>query len=292
MIKMARPRRAPASLDSDAARCERERARDHFAAAGRRAGKFAFRAYKAGDVVAVFETAFAGKCAYCESFYLQGNPVEVEHFRPKSAVSFEVTTGAKTRRPTKIGYYWLASEWSNLLPSCVDCNRRRWQRIHAVGMRMSGKGALFPLVDGERTRARSRRSLGRERPMLINPTIEAPQRYLHFLEDGTVEPATMRRSLARRRAEDTIRIFGLNRDGLVEARRRHLTGTVLPTLLQVRILLDRLEITPTRREPRDDLLVHFGSLKDWVFNFQAPFRAATRDVVTAYLERLGLRVKW
>ena len=156
MIKLTRPRRAPASLDSDAARREREQARDHFAAAGRGAGKFAFRAYKASDVVAAINTAFAGKCAYCESFYRATQPVDVEHFRPKSEVSFDVTTGALTRRRRKIGYYWLGSEWSNLLPSCVDCNRPRRQRTRAAGESSSGKGTLFPLVDGERARARSR----------------------------------------------------------------------------------------------------------------------------------------
>lgn len=50
------------------------------------------------------------KCAYCERIT---HAPHVEHYRPK-----------KTRLRGRMfkGYYWLAYEWSNLLPSCGHCN--------------------------------------------------------------------------------------------------------------------------------------------------------------------------
>ncbi|TAX26551.1 endonuclease [Rhizobium leguminosarum] len=78
---------------------------------------FAFSAYKEDDVRHALQELFHGKCAYCESRYDINAPVDIEHFRPKGGVE-------GTKHP---GYWWLAAEWTNLLPSCIDCNRRRNQ---------------------------------------------------------------------------------------------------------------------------------------------------------------------
>ncbi|MEF9674035.1 hypothetical protein QNM99_25505 [Pseudomonas sp. PCH446] len=44
--------------------------------------------------------------------------MDVEHYRPKGAVSEDAS------HP---GYWWVAMDWDNLLPSCIDCNRKRKQ---------------------------------------------------------------------------------------------------------------------------------------------------------------------
>ena len=41
---------------------------------------------KDAEVKAALEKLFYGKCAYCETFYSVQAPVDVEHYRPKSAV--------------------------------------------------------------------------------------------------------------------------------------------------------------------------------------------------------------
>ena len=52
------------------------------------------------------------KCAYCEgNFQHSEAALEIDHYRPKSKV-----TGTD-----HVGYYWLAYEWSNLLPACKTC---------------------------------------------------------------------------------------------------------------------------------------------------------------------------
>src|SRR5258708_1947390 len=57
---------------------------------------------------------FHGKCAYCESKPQAVSTGDVEHYRPKAKVKED------SRHP---GYYWLAYDITNLLPSCESCNR-------------------------------------------------------------------------------------------------------------------------------------------------------------------------
>src|SRR4051812_22350680 len=98
-----------------------------------------FKAYEEGkDLVirgSVYKSAkpfldklFGGKCAYCEVIIEASHPTEVEHYRPKGAVKDEeeevVTIQTPNGAEDHPGYWWLAYEWNNLLPSCIDCNRR------------------------------------------------------------------------------------------------------------------------------------------------------------------------
>lgn len=54
---------------------------------------------------------YKNKCAYCEKL---SHAPKIDHHRPKGKV-----VGAGNLNN---GYYWLCYEWSNLLPSCTDCN--------------------------------------------------------------------------------------------------------------------------------------------------------------------------
>lgn len=64
------------------------------------------------DTVAIaLKDLYNNKCAYCEKYCYYPR---VEHYRPKGRV-----TGAN---PSANGYYWLSYEWTNLLPSCHECN--------------------------------------------------------------------------------------------------------------------------------------------------------------------------
>ena len=70
---------------------------------------------------------FFGKCAYCESLITNNQPGDVDHYRPKGRVMDAnnkpvMITTALGENPHP-GYYWLAYQFSNLLPSCIDCNR-------------------------------------------------------------------------------------------------------------------------------------------------------------------------
>ena len=77
------------------------------------------------------EEIFDNKCAYCETPLVRQS-ADAEHYRPKAKVTYkddeDITrrprvidhTGAEIEHP---GYFWLAYNWKNLLPSCEICNR-------------------------------------------------------------------------------------------------------------------------------------------------------------------------
>ncbi|MBX9402340.1 hypothetical protein K4L06_13580 [Lysobacter sp. BMK333-48F3] len=212
----------PASLtrsDGAGAR-ELKRARGHYR--DKSAGSFAFAAYKGADVAEAMRSLFAGKCAYCESFHSASSPTDVEHYRPKAGVE-----GDAAHR----GYWWLAADWSNLLPSCALCNRRNGLRIAQPGMGRAEVSALAPVTVGKGNLfpIRGRRASGprgdceAEDPLLIDPTRRDPARHLEWPQDKLSllaprfdgrEPDPYGRA--------TIDVLGLNRQDLVEERSRYL----------------------------------------------------------------------
>ena len=177
--------------------------------------KFDFKAYKHKDVKAALETLFHGKCAYCESNYRGTQPVDVEHWRPKGQTVPE--EGAK---PLKPAYYWLAADWQNLLPSCIDCNRKRRQYDVVEDKTVSiGKKDEFPLHNpAKRTTAPRQKGdpPAEEVPLLLDPCTDDPADFLEFDPDGrgVLRPKESS-GLALARANQSIRVYGLNRIGLV-----------------------------------------------------------------------------
>lgn len=171
----------PASLAARGkdGKTELEKVRQHMLAPLPASGKrpaFEFAVYKKDDVKRRLEALFHGKCAYCESFYASQAPVDVEHYRPKGAVEGE----------DHPGYWWVAMQWENLLPSCLDCNRRRKQKTPvAVGdlkvlfeQMLTGKKDAFPIA-GQRAMP-EQADLGAERPLLLDPTRDQPSDHLRF----------------------------------------------------------------------------------------------------------------
>jgi hypothetical protein len=243
MIRVSRGSKpAPAALskkDKDG-KTEFERARAHLfpdpplPPGSPKLKGFAYAAYKAQDVRERLEGLFRGKCAYCESAYATTAPVDIEHFRPKGAVEGE---------PDHPGYWWLAASWSNLLPSCIDCNRRRKQRTppdsaSLVALRafmdvgkgtvaLAGKKDCFPIA-GMRAKTEAC-SLADEQPLLINPCEDKPEEHLTFQVGGEhpiaiVRPAVVASDnvaaspVSSRKGAVSIQIYGLNRLALVQER--------------------------------------------------------------------------
>ncbi|HLC17234.1 MAG TPA: hypothetical protein VJL89_13515 [Thermodesulfovibrionia bacterium] len=98
---------------------------------------------------------FHGKCAYCECYITNFQRGDIEHFRPKLAVT------DKNDNPIQHpGYYWLAYDWQNLLPSCQICNQPS-----KIGDKKIGKHNRFP-VNGNH--ARTPAEVKDEKPLLIH----------------------------------------------------------------------------------------------------------------------------
>lgn len=199
---------APASLDGvDAKGVKETKAAIKAVEDG---AEFEFKAYKEDDVVAALRAMFNKKCAYCEFNYAAGGPEDVEHFRPKGGVVID----GKLTQP---GYYWLGAEWSNLLPSCIDCNRKRTKEFTDGTTGVSGKANLFPVVEESR-RWRSHRAKNREEPLLLNPCDDDPEQHLEFIKKGLVRPAIDAGGVPSRKGKESIKVYGLLRKDLVVER--------------------------------------------------------------------------
>lgn len=244
MIKVDRSNSPPDSLKKKYRddKTELDRVIDHIVATGSPKG-FEYSRYKSSDVKTLLEQAFHGKCAYCESPYGVTQPVDVEHFRPKG----------KVEGVEHAGYWWLAMDWDNLLPSCIDCNRRRGQEVadpaddaQSTVKGNAGKKDLFPLKAGavhahielnDATVAGLVEALSKSdlldkdeaARLLIDPTREDPNEFLEFRSAGyDPDGVNDMRSWARPRvgtsnpdkAEQSIAIYGLNRLALLQARGR------------------------------------------------------------------------
>lgn len=182
---------------------------------------FNFSAYKADDVKLALEELFHKKCAYCESKYSAVVSVQVEHFRPKGRVDGE---------PNHTGYWWLAATWTNLLPSCVHCNGTEYHEIRQFASEPAydqatqgtayklGKYDCFP-ISGKRA-LNNGDDLTAEDALLIDPTRQDPAQHLQWVIENGLSLVAPRKVNATWDPYGwaTYRVFGLNRQGLVEMR--------------------------------------------------------------------------
>ncbi len=207
MIHVSRPAGSEPSVLAEQGLAERDRAIDFYSK--QPAESFKFKAYGHPAVRQALDLLFHKKCAYCESYYGATQPVDVEHFRPKGAID----VGGSRQKP---GYYWLAADWSNLLPSCIDCNRKRGHGAGDGEERLKlGKANQFP-ISGRRARKPTVKSASidrRERPLLLHPCHDRPEQHLSFGDGGLVMDLT-------ERGKKTIEVLGLARPGLVQARKK------------------------------------------------------------------------
>lgn len=276
---------ALSALSGAPKRTELEAARLHMAAVlppGVKRAAFKFKSYKADEVKRRLEELFHGKCAYCESFYASQAPVDVEHYRPKGSVEGE---------PNHPGYWWLGMEWTNLLPSCLDCNRRRKQRapqgISNLSLlykaTQSGKKDSFP-IRGRRADDEGQQ-LDAEEALLLDPTRDDPDKHLvYWLGDDKAGGLVLPRGkdgaapggvrlaavgapvqvAANAAADDlsvqgavSIQVYGLNRLRLVQERARLLQRMRFLETLSINLgsIAQDLEAAGLRTEPAVDAAI-------------------------------------
>jgi uncharacterized protein (TIGR02646 family) len=202
---------------------EKQKALAHYADPVKRLTSFSFKIYKHEDVKDALNDLFHFKCAYCESYFGATAPVDIEHFRPKLAVE------RKDGTLVKPGYYWLAADWDNLLPSCIDCNRARiHERAGLDDPELSGKANLFPIEGDGRLNLDPGAEAGEQR-LLIHPCRDQVERFFAYRNDKIEQageeiglviilPSDDVSSTSARKANVSIDVYGLNRHGLATAR--------------------------------------------------------------------------
>jgi hypothetical protein len=154
--------------------------------------------------------AFYSKCAYCEANSSANYPVQVEHYRPKGAITENrVAVSA-------IGYFWLVYEWWNLLPSCSYCNTNHTDPLR--GRTDPGKKNEFPVEAARITEPSDNPEawidqLKGEHASLLNPYFDEPEKHIDFApKTGAPIPLTPRGRV-------TIELCDLKRPSLCERRR-------------------------------------------------------------------------
>lgn len=136
------------------------------------------------------------KCWYCESRQTRADNA-VDHFRPKSL------------------YPWRAFTIENFRFACAFCNSAHFNEKAG---KTQGKQHQFPLFR-ENKRATREEQIHSEDPILLDPCIAADVGLLDFRIDGKPCPHDPKDPIARRRVEESIRIYNLDHPELSEERR-------------------------------------------------------------------------
>lgn len=275
------PTPPPAGLGTAKAQAERAALVAFYSIKGneRLAYKKGFQAYKADGVREALTAAFSGKCAYCESYYAATQPSDIEHYRPKGGISMD------SPKPQPPGYWWLASDWLNLLPSCADCNRPRKQDFPAGMPKTAGKANNFP-IGSERNRAAAPGGERKERRLLLHPYFDQPDEHLRFvadkgtIEDGEVQPVRSASGRPSRRATVSIDVYALQRLGLIEARRA-LIRKLLGHLEVAKQIKEAVVRNPSDQGLRDAFRAAVDDLKNYVSPDQE-YSAMCRQIVAEF----------
>jgi hypothetical protein len=194
---------------------------------------------------------FGNRCAYCDGAYQAFGYGDVEHYRPKGKVIED---------PNHPGYWWLAYDPNNYLPSCQLCNQK-------------AKKNHFPIAG---VRAQSPADpLEREEPLLLRPDQDRWQEHVRFRPSLDSEKPAFAEELTPK-GKESIQVLELNRPELREARLNeqqrargdYMTAmTVLISTMDNRILESVVERYQSRKRP---------------------FHAAGMDEINWYAAKLGL----
>ena len=184
-----------------------------------------FTVYKDKDLKEKLKVLFHGKCAYCDSTFLATSNADIEHFRPKKAYNkFRDNVDEKLVEP---GYYWLASDWNNLLWSCILCNRKnKLDQPNVEGVMPLGKKNRFPVSKEEKRITSHNQDLKKEKRylLIIDPCKDDPMDHFEYPVDdpddlGIVKAKIHGTGKPSKRALASLPIYGLNRVELVTARK-------------------------------------------------------------------------
>ena len=220
--------------------------------------------------------AFNRKCAYCETKIIGEDeigidqPGDIDHFRPKGRVLGDDGKSVQIKLQDGLrnhpGYYWLAYDWRNLLPSCITCNRP----TRTPEGKLIGKWDRFPV---QTTRAFEPDKEGEEQPIFLHPLFDNPE------DEFVFEQRTGLLCGKTERAQACIEQLGLNREGLRSNRRKAYLSVL--TMARIAIPNSLAESEEVRKSVADDLKI----LNEYRRGEQ-PYSLAGRKALTFLTEQL------
>ncbi len=246
--------------------------------------QFKFARYKHDQVKKALDKLFHGKCAYCESNFRHVSPEDIEHWRPKGAV---ILDNGDEQKPA---YYWLAATWTNLLPSCIDCNRKRRQEdVRDTNNAQSGKKNLFPVQDEDhRWTSHDQLNLNGEVPLILDPCEDEPDDFFSADDEAVVQEKMPAGTLENARARVSIDVFGLNRKNLVDVRKEQF-NLVLALFKDIELAILNLQHLPdgdAKNATRESLVRKLAELK----KHQEPdstYLLIKKPIIDKYIQNIG-----
>lgn len=149
-----------------------------------------------------------GKCWYSESKDAHTFQ-DVDHFRPKLCAK-------RAEGVEDDGYPWLAFDWENFRYSSQRANRPSTDENNDETV---GKGSWFPLLSHGKKAAWDDRCTEDERPVILDPTVLGDVRLIEVTPSGLMGASRLcQGDFQRRRVEESVKYFGLDLPGIVEAR--------------------------------------------------------------------------
>jgi hypothetical protein len=242
---------------------------------------------------------FNHKCAYCESDMEVQQSGHAEHYRPKAGVNY-LNLGDKKRTTAKVadetgaelkhpGYFWMAYDWKNLVPSCEKCNTSGGKanqfpvgRQHTMIIKLTPaevnalNNQLIPSKKWPGFYYPKHDLLNQlEQPQLLHPfDDERPEEHIRFTMKGIVAAIQDEETgQLSAQGEHSIRVYKLQRDGLDrkrdDAQRKALTNYGMAHMEAVRKPLSRNEClaagAASVREVLDAKSEYSAAARDWLF---------------------------
>ncbi|QIK53792.1 hypothetical protein G7051_05330 [Dysgonomonas sp. HDW5B] len=212
--------------------------------------------------------AYKNKCAYCERIC----KADIEHYRPKKGV---------TEDDTHLGYYWLCYEWTNLIPSCITCNREgaKHNKFPILGKRVINP-PLLPDGSLNLTLCKAGTSpLRDETPCLLHPEVDDPVDYFVFELDAEGKGIRIKGIDMQGRGAETISICRLNRNELKLDRVKSVIDDFKESIHSLFVLLERDEIDTLKL--KKDVIQQLRLLKNHSLNDEKTYTLLRKYIVAS-----------
>ncbi len=212
------------------------------------------------EVIKELKKYYLGKCAYCESNCIE----EVEHFRPKDH------------------YFWLYYEWTNLLPSCHDCNTFAGGKGNQFTT-INSKETLAPFIKGKLNKKAciaNKVPLKNEKPYILHPEYDEPKNHLIFKINEKKEGIDIVEVEDDKRGKETIRICNLNREPLRWNRQDYVIKPIIERLRDT--FLDCKYFGLKHEQIKEKLVKKFILLERDVLNINLQFTLLLNFIMEDY----------